>query len=280
MRFIRYMAVALCWLGRSTAITYENVEHTFDTLQTWYNSSTGLWMPSAGWWNSANCLTMLANLAAIDGTIKDRTKDLWQEVFTKAPAFNAQMTRAIGPHWRRELPSKLYLRDEIQKDATDVGFFNGFYDDEGWWALAWIAVYDLTREQKYLDEAVRVFNDMHTAYNSTPVGGMWWNKDKTYVNAITNELHFSVAAHLANRCAPEDTQHFVSIAEGAWDWFYSSGMINDHNNVKDGVMATDPTGLNMPMVWSCKFFHPTSPQVGLSPLTPHFQTTKASSSQP
>lgn len=210
-------------------------------------------MPSAGWWNSANCLTMLANLATIDVTAKDRTKDLWQEVFTKAPTFNVQMTKTVGPHWRRELPWKLYPRDGTQEDATKFGFFNGFYDDEGWWALAWIAVYDLTREQKYLDEAVRVFSDMHAAYNTTPVGGMWWNKDKTYVNAITNELHFSIAAHLANRCASQDAQHFITIAQDSWDWFYASGMINDYNNVKDGVMATDPTGINMPIVWSCKY---------------------------
>lgn len=211
-------------------------------------------MPSTGWWNSANCLNMVADLASIDSTIKDRTKDLWHEVFTKAPAFNAEMTKTIGAHWRRALPLMLYLhpRDDTEPAATDVGFLNGFYDDKGWWALAWIAVYDLTSDRKYLGEAVKIFDDMHNAFNTTPVGGLWWNKDKTYVNAITNELHFSVAAHLANR-RPQQSPYYISIAQHSWNSFYASGMINDRNNIEDGAMATDPAGTDMRAVWSCEY---------------------------
>ena len=246
MHPIRLSALVACWLSiPASAITFENVEQTFDTLQTWYNSSTGLW--NTGWWNSANCLNMLANWAAIDDSIKDRTKDLVQEAFIKAPIFNAHDLRR-----RRELPSKLYLRDNDLKDAANSGFLNGFYDDEGWWALAWIAVFDLTGDHTYLNEAVAIFEDVHAAFNTTPVGGIWWDKDKTYVNAIANELHFSVAAHLANRCSFECKQDYTKIARDSWEWLYGSGMINDHNSFKDGTFAPDPTGLNLPIVWSCE----------------------------
>lgn len=34
------------------------------TLQSWYNSKTGLW-DSTGWWNSANCLTVLSDFASL-----------------------------------------------------------------------------------------------------------------------------------------------------------------------------------------------------------------------
>ena len=161
----------------------------------------------------------------------------------------------------------------MEHDAAHASFTNGYYDDEGWWALAWIAVYDLTAEQRYLDTAVKIFKDMHAAWNTTPIGGLWWNKDKSYVNAITNELHFSVAAHLANRCS-QDEQHYVSVAQDSWNWFYASDVINDRDNIMDGMMAPDPRRFNMPLVWSCKCY-----PASCDSTDPSY-TTKASSSQP
>ena len=234
------------------AITYEDVEHTFDTLQTWYNASTGTYEDSTGWWNSAVCMTMLAKYASIDDSIKQRTDYLWDDVFTKAPQHNSEMTTSFGSAWKRQAASiSVPRRHKLKKRGTaaaNVGFLNGFYDDQGWWALAWIAVYDHTGGQKYLDEAITIFNDMHTAWNTTPVGGIWWDKQHSYVNAIANELHFSVAAHLANRC-PQDKEKYTSMAQDAWNWLYASGMINSNNNVEDGLLAGSHPG-NTKMVWS------------------------------
>lgn len=168
---------------KSVVITFDDVESTFDTLQTWYNQDHGLWVSSTGWWNSANCLTMLAKYATINDRIDEWTKDLWQDVFTKAPRYNAGMAQAIGSLWRMgqpSIPRTLSLARHWKKaqDAENIGFINDYYDDEGWWALAWIAVYDHTQDQKYLDAAVSIFEDMHAAFNTTPLGGIWWDKDK------------------------------------------------------------------------------------------------------
>lgn len=39
-------------------VTTANAELAFDALQQWYNISIGLWIPSTGWWNSANCMLL------------------------------------------------------------------------------------------------------------------------------------------------------------------------------------------------------------------------------
>lgn len=36
-------------------ITTANAEAAYNALMGWYNQQNGLWIPSTGWWNSANC---------------------------------------------------------------------------------------------------------------------------------------------------------------------------------------------------------------------------------
>lgn len=231
-------------------VEYQDIEHAFDTLQTWYDPSKGVWMPSTGWWSSANCLTTLANLAEIDPSIKSRTEDLWNKSFTNAQLLNVEMTARHGARW--SLAADIHPQKRSQTRASrrgnDPGFLNDFYDDEGWWALAWIRVYDLTKDLKYLDAVVEIFDDMHAAYDTTPVGGLWWYKEHSYVNATNNELHFSVAAHLANRCPSKRYSH-TSIAEQAFYWLYGSGMITSSGNIKDGLLVEKMPG-NTEIVWS------------------------------
>jgi len=56
MQLFGHIGTLLCVLsGVTQAVTLHNAEDGFLTLQQWYNESTGLWIPSTGWWNSANC---------------------------------------------------------------------------------------------------------------------------------------------------------------------------------------------------------------------------------
>jgi predicted alpha-1,6-mannanase (GH76 family) len=132
------------------------------------------------------------------------------------------------------------------------GFLNKYYDDEGWWALAWIDAYDLTHENRYLTMAQSIFNDMAGGWDTTCHGGIWWSKDRKYKNAIANELFLSVAAHLAVR-STVDRERYTHWAAREWQWFRQSGMINSENLINDGLVIETKTGAchnNRKTVWS------------------------------
>lgn len=174
------------------------------TLQSWYDPSTGLYK-TTGWWNSANAMTVLVDYARTSKTSQYNT--VLANTFTAA-------------------------------QKTYPNFVNKFYDDEGWWALAWIDAYDLTGDQQYLTMAKSIFADMTTGWDDTCSGGIWWNKDRHYKNAIANELFLSVAAHLANRDASNGTQ-YLDWANKEWKWFAHSGMINATGLINDGLTISN-----------------------------------------
>ena len=177
------------------------------TLQGWYNTSTGLYN-TTGWWNSANAITVLTNYS-----MAARTQ---QYASTLANTFAAAQN-------------------------SNPGFINHYYDDEGWWALAWINAYDLTHTSLYLEMAESIFADMAGGWDTTTCGGgVWWSKDRTYKNAIANELFLSVAAHLANRTAEPQRSQYANWSRREWNWFSQSGMINAQNLINDGLNSTNP----------------------------------------
>ena len=110
--------------------------------------------------------------------------------------------------------------------------------------------YDLTGNVQYLNTAVSIFNDMYSAYGTTPCGGIWWDKAHTYVNAIANELFLSVASHLANRVSGKKS-YYVSIAKAQWAWFQHSGLINSEHLINDGL-TTSTCKNNGETTWSCE----------------------------
>jgi len=193
------------------AYTISNYRSYTDTsmgaLQGMYNTSTGLWL-HALWWQQATALETTIDYSLLTHTTK-YTDDI-------AITFNHNKSN---------------------------NFLDNFYDDEGWWAITWIKAYDLTHRINYLNMARAIFNDMANGWDSTCNGGIWWSKDKTYKNAITNELFLQVALRLHQR-TPDDTiggvggpqqTSYIDWAIKDWRWFRMSGMINSSNLVNDGL---------------------------------------------
>jgi predicted alpha-1,6-mannanase (GH76 family) len=223
-----------------------NAKDALNTLQTWYNVTSGLW-DTTGWWNSANCITVLGDLAAIDVSVKWTVSNVFANTFSQAQKHNLQMKKVILPNFNyRSFYEDFPIGMLLPQTINPKGFLNDYYDDEGWWALAWIQAYDVTYNPSYLIMAQDIFADMKKG-STTPCGsGIWWDKDHTYVNAIANELYFSVAAHLANRVPLN--RDYLNTAKSQWTWFQQSGMINSQNLVNDGL--TTECVNNGQTVWS------------------------------
>ena len=176
-------------------------------LQSMYNISTGRWS-GALWWQQANVLETV-----IDYSSRTKTNTYTDDIAT---TFNANKS---------------------------TSFINSYYDDEGWWALAWMKAYDLTNMISYLSMAKAIFNDMTGGWDSICGGGIWWSKHKTYKNAIANELFLEVAARLHQRTSGDTVggesgpwhTSYINWANKEWQWFKNSGMLNASNLVNDGL---------------------------------------------
>jgi predicted alpha-1,6-mannanase (GH76 family) len=124
----------------------------------------------------------------------------------------------------------------------------GFYDDEGWWALAWMSAYELSvklgqPQEQYLTFAVNLFNDISGGWDDTCNGGIWFKRQPATPNskdAIQNEEYLELACRLYLN-SPTTTS-YLNAAQNTWTWFKNSGMINGRNLVNNGLDAScNPT---------------------------------------
>jgi predicted alpha-1,6-mannanase (GH76 family) len=176
-------------------------------LATWYDSGTGLWNHT-DWWTSANQLE----------TVID---------------------------YSRETGDTQYF-DEIEntfvKNSSKNFDMYGFYDDDGWFLIAWLKAYELSHQQKYLDMAKAIFTRMTGGWDSKCGGGIYWASAENgqdglkNKNAIPNELFLTGAARL-HRLTPGDTGpgSYLDWAQREWAWFKGTGMINADHQIVDGL---------------------------------------------
>jgi predicted alpha-1,6-mannanase (GH76 family) len=176
-----------------------NTEKAAAVLQQWQNRHY-LWH-TTGWWNAANCVEAMENVIEADNGQKYST--------TLERTFQANRSHH---------------------------YLNKYYDDEGWWALAWIRAYDLTGQPQYLDMAKTIFTDLKTGWTDHCDGGLIWSKIHFYKNAIPNELFLLTAIRLHQRTPHDDgPDSYLNEALKEWGWFKRSGMINSQNLINDGL---------------------------------------------
>ena len=107
-------------------------------------------------------------------------------------------------------------KSEVQNPRVNASQFrNEYLDDSGWWALAWLAFYERTREPKYLRTAIAIHKHMASGWRQD--GGISWalEPDKRGANAITNSLFVVLSARL-NRLTKN--QEYLDWAKKTLDW--------------------------------------------------------------
>ena len=194
-----------------------------DVLMSSYDPDKA-WFPSS-WWNSAVALQTI-------GDYMQRTGDR---------RYVGQLDNTF------EKAKGVFPGGVLSGDPLLGNFTSRAIDDTEWWGLTWVQAYDLTGNKKYLDMAVTIADYVNGYWDtSTCGGGVWWNAERTYKNAVTNGLWIRLTAELHNRIHGDKV--WLARSRTAWTWFSGSGMINANGLVNDGL--TDACTNNGQTVWS------------------------------
>lgn len=185
--------------GNTSYAAYADI--ALDALMTnWYEYGHGSWR-DLGWWNSANALEAVINYS-----------------------------------FQRNMPTINNVIWDVYNNKKSAGygnFINDYYDDEAWWALAWLRAYDRTQSQEFLNTSKQIFQDMLGGWDEEVcTGGIWWNKARKQKNAIENELFITLATKLYLRT---NNQLYLNWALRDWEWFQQTGMLGSSGLINDGV---------------------------------------------
>jgi predicted alpha-1,6-mannanase (GH76 family) len=112
---------------------------------------------------------------------------------------------------------------------------SGLYlnDDDLWAVIANVHAWRLGGDPELLDYASSTYRRIVTTYwDDHCGGGLWWDRKRTYKNAITNELllYASTQLYLATGQQP-----YRDWALRGWSWFAGSSMMGRGGLVNDGL---------------------------------------------
>ena len=217
------MVAALLLVAVSSAAGPANRSRSAaDILQRDFFSWYGLWdcavyaeakvaQPTGNWWNCANSLEALANEVEYTGntTYASVFSRTWYSTAAQYPIHKA---------------------------------FDGI-DDIQWWALAWLRVSEVTGDAKFLSRSRAIFDEVLKYWDDSCGGGVWWNRKRTYKNAITNELFITLAVSL-HKMQGATNSSYLEWAKRGWRWFNASAMITADGIVDGlgGAPSCGPTG--------------------------------------
>jgi predicted alpha-1,6-mannanase (GH76 family) len=194
-------------------------------VNNWYNYDDGSW-DGLRFWQAANAMHAIADFAALRPVAG--VEDIFAAMFQR----NKDTNFAYSP-------------DEYSEQ--------GLFDDECWWALAWLAAYDLLTSPgvidgwglagAYLEMAKTIFNNMSSQWTWQCGGGLFWDTQQyandngtpfRYKNAVVNELFLTLAIRLYQRTRDG---LYLDWARSELNWFQKSGMQNSAGLINDGLIS-------------------------------------------
>ena len=125
-----------------------------------------------------------------------------------------------------------------------------YIDDFAWYAIAYLRVYDLTRNDAWRRRAAAIVdwawthgwdNRTNSANGTEQCGGFWWNTglDKRFKDSISIVEVLHAAARLATPITADSKNrtHYLNAAEMIWNWLYAfdngTGLF-----ASNGIMST------------------------------------------
>ena len=129
------------------------------------------------------------------------------------------------------------------KKKNNNTFYNNFYDDMEWNALALLRAYKATSDVKYKDAALQIWEYIKAGWNDNAGGGISWVKGQEFSkNACSNAPAAILAARLYQEFGDKDNKEW---ALKIYNWqkstlFNSSnGMVYDNINSETGKIQKD-----------------------------------------
>ena len=169
------------------------------------------------WWSAANAVEVLLDFMNATGRSDYDAKiaslfEMNRDTRNRWPAVAAELKRRGS--WS-EADEKALAQKMGWKSIRD--FSNEYMDDSGWWALAWLKMFDRTHDGKYLATAKTIHAHMAKFWRPDKNGGVMWSEEKLVPNAIENSLFLVLSARLYERTHEAD---YLSWAEKTLDWIH------------------------------------------------------------
>lgn len=124
------------------------------------------------------------------------------------------------------------------KNKNGNTFYNVFYDDMEWNALAILRAYKATKDTKYKDAALQIWEYIKVGWNNNAGGGITWKKGMEYSkNACSNGPACILAARLYQEFGDGQNKEW---AVKIYNWLKSTlvntsnGMVYDNINSETG----------------------------------------------
>ncbi|HET6274670.1 MAG TPA: glycoside hydrolase family 76 protein [Candidatus Cybelea sp.] len=215
-------------------------------VENWYDAGEGSWS-DLRFWQQACAMHVIADYAAL------RPVDGILEMFRKMFQANSDNNFTVYSH-------------------------QGVYDDEGWWALAWLAVHDLFKNSRISDEqemaadalwiAQFIFNNMSSQWTWRCNGGCCWDMPEYAISNTTAQWTWPCGDNIPSLrpfYAPANAEflryknaivnelfftlavrlyqrtnkpRFLDWAKTSLNWFNRSGMKNACGLINDGLSSS------------------------------------------
>ena len=189
----------------------------------------------------ANAVELLVDFMNLSGTSEyDADIATLYDLRKNPKAKNARLIAELKRRNQWSDADEKRWQDQGRKDKDTTAdasayysdFQNEYLDDSGWWAIAWLKMYDRTKAEKYLSTAKTIHAHMAKNWRPDKGGGILWceDADKQRPNSITNSLFLILSARLHQRTKDPE---YLSWAEKTLDWIRSNGLY-DGTAIVDG----------------------------------------------